>query len=192
MEYEYDRTGEVELDPRVISYLLRYPEDNHAPPESSAPRVYARLQAYLTKVCGEAEEYAAEESTECTMCGADAEGSGWKDLCCRGCYYDLRELLCAYESGAVTVPDGRVVAYFSANPDGGGHWFEPEQIFAYIDALDAPAPAVAGGAGEYTVKWRVLAAKAPAKAHSSPRKLNKWVKRKMAKERLKAEKKASA
>lgn len=198
MNYEHDHTGEVELDLRVIGYLLRYPEENHAPPESSTPRVYARLQAYLPKVCGDAEEYAVDEPILCTMCGDTADGSGWKDLCCCGCYYDLRELLYAYESGTVTVPDERVVSYFSANPDGGGHWFEPRRIFTYIDSLwEQSRTSAAGGAGEaapvgeYTAKWNALAARAPAKAHSSPRKLNKWVKRKMAKERLKAEKKAS-
>lgn len=196
MDYEHDRTGEVELDPRVISYLQRFPDpdNSHAPFESDAPRVYERFRAYLHTLHGDAEEYEADEML-CTMCGRNASGSGWTDLCSRSCYYDLRELLSAYETGAVDVPDERVSAYFRANPDGGGHWFVPDRILLYNSGHSAAAgigaAAAGGGApvvGEYTAKWNALAARAPAKAHSSPRKLNKWVKRKMAKQRLKAEK----
>jgi hypothetical protein len=42
------------------------------------------------------------------------------------------ELLHEFEDGKVEVPDYRVVIYFSANPDCGGHMFYPDRIFDYI------------------------------------------------------------
>jgi hypothetical protein len=105
------------------------------------------------------------------MCEADADGTGWKDLCGRGCYYDMNALLMDFESGAVAEPDERVVAYFSANIGGGGHSFDPDRIFTYIllrKRHGVGSVAAAGGAG-MSAEWQALAAQAPAKAHSSLR-----------------------
>jgi hypothetical protein len=68
----------------------------------------------------------------CFACGAHYEEWGWMDLCDRRCYYTMSDLLYAYESYQVAIPDQRLVRYFTRNPDGGGHSFFPQRIFAYI------------------------------------------------------------
>ena len=75
-----------------------------------------------------------DESFTCIACATVVpEPSGWKDLCNRGCYYDMGDLLDAYESGRVDIPDPRLVEYFTRNPDGGGHGFwDPVRIILYI------------------------------------------------------------
>jgi hypothetical protein len=68
----------------------------------------------------------------CFACGAHYEEWGWMDLCDRRCYYTMSDLLYAYESYQVAIPDQRLVRYFTRNPDGGSHSFFPQRIFAYI------------------------------------------------------------
>jgi len=73
----------------------------------------------------------------CMFCGvANAETDGWADLCDRRCFYNMRELLNAYEGGTVDVPDQKVVDYFTKNPNP-GHAFETTKTLAFIAAKKA-------------------------------------------------------
>jgi len=95
-------------------------------------------RGYCSRGCCTSVMYALEEEQDesftCIACtGFVPEPSGWKDLCHRGCFYDMCNLLDAYESGRVVIPDPRVVDYFTRNPDGGGHGFgEPVRTIMYI------------------------------------------------------------
>jgi len=75
-----------------------------------------------------------DTSFTCIACASVVpESWGWKDLCNRGCYYTMCDLLDAYETGRVGLPDPRLVEYFTRNPDGGGHWFcDPTRTILYI------------------------------------------------------------
>jgi hypothetical protein len=73
-----------------------------------------------------------QAKNQCLACSALYEPSGWVDLCNRRCYYDMCGILSDYESGKVSIPEDRVVRYFTKNPDSGGHWFEPSRIFDFI------------------------------------------------------------
>lgn len=65
---------------------------------------------------------------KCTICGENAEGSGWIDLCSRKCFHELGDLLCLYENGDVDEPDPRIINYFNLHPDGGAHGFYSKRI----------------------------------------------------------------
>jgi hypothetical protein len=70
----------------------------------------------------------------CILCGsANAETWGWVDLCHRGCFHNMRELLNAYIDGTAEVPDQRVVEYFTKNPET-EHAFDTTKILAFIAA----------------------------------------------------------
>jgi hypothetical protein len=172
---------------------VKYPRlANFLPPGEQSP-TYDNDNAIMCAVCGtdtsesgwgtwcsrvcfnrDGESYEESNiSSSCVVCGDEVDDA-WVDLCGRGCYYDLHTLLVDYEMGLVAEPDERIVAYIISNPDGGVHCLVPDRIFTYIANKDRSA------------EWHRLAALAPERAWSSSRKLKKWIKRKLAKQRLRA------
>jgi hypothetical protein len=60
--------------------------------------------------------YSGAHQQRCIYCSKTKVYSGWDNLCDRRCYYGLSELINAYENGVHTIPDGRVVLYFTKYP----------------------------------------------------------------------------
>jgi hypothetical protein len=114
---------EVDVECMVCDKVYVYP--------NGWPRGYCSRSCCTSAMCAQEEQ---DESFTCIACAAVVpEPSGWKDLCNRGCYYDMSGLLDAYESGRVNLPDPRLVEYFTRNPDGGGHGFgDLARIIMYI------------------------------------------------------------
>ena len=119
---------EVDVECMVCDKVYVYP--------NGWPRGYCGRGCCTSDMHAQEEEqkWQHDDSFTCIACAAVVpEPSGWKDLCNRGCYYDMGELLDAYESGHVDLPDPRLVEYFTRNPDGGGHGFwNPVRIILYI------------------------------------------------------------
>jgi hypothetical protein len=77
--------------------------------------------------------YYFKDLPKCGFCADLVHPLGWTDLCSRRCFYGLRNLLDSFEKGETSVPDDRVISYFDKHPDKGGHRFEAEKIFAFIE-----------------------------------------------------------
>ena len=154
LHYDYESGTVATPDPRVVAYFTAYPD--------GGGHLFAdpiRILAYIATQQGEAtgttsgeasgaddDEENGSENLICYACGSQYEVNGWAGLCDRGCYYDLRELHYDYESGSVATPDPRVVAYFTAYPDGGGHLFaDPDRILAYIATQQGEATGTTSG-----------------------------------------------
>ena len=73
-------------------------------------------------------------SSKCAYCGEEIVQNGWLDLCQRQCFYRLRELLVAYNSSPDEIPDPRIVAYFTKNPESGHSFGDEKKILAFIAA----------------------------------------------------------
>ena len=128
--YNYESGKDEEPDDRVVAYFTSFPDGGG---HSFYPN---RILSYIASY--EADNEEDEEDQEdmhftCYACGTESEPNGWTGLCDRGCYYDMCGLLYDYESGKTEEPDDRVVGYFTAYPDGGGHMFYPDRILKYIE-----------------------------------------------------------
>ena len=73
-------------------------------------------------------------SSKCAYCGEEMVQNGWLDLCQRQCFYGLRELLVAYNSGPDEIPDPRIISYFTKNPESGHSFGDEKKILAFVAA----------------------------------------------------------
>ena len=68
--------------------------------------------------------YDGDPEQKCIYCDKNGEYDGWVSLCDATCYNRLRHLLESYETGKVSVPDKRIVNYFTKH-------HTPEHRFVY-------------------------------------------------------------
>ena len=73
----------------------------------------------------------------CMYCYKTQEYWGWVDLCSRSCYHGLTDLLNSYEKEEVSVPDRRLVRYFTKHPDP-AHSFFFDRLSQYIKEAAKP------------------------------------------------------
>ena len=84
------------------------------------------FSAYIDKV------YSSIPQKKCISCGKMANYHGWSSLCNRTCYYDLCDLIAAYEKEEAAEPDPRIVEYFTKHSET-EHGFPPvERLKKYM------------------------------------------------------------
>jgi hypothetical protein len=112
----YNSSPDAIPDPRLVTYFTENPKSDLNYFDD------AKILAFV------ADE---EVSLACTYCGTQMFQNGWRDLCNRQCYYGICELLRRYNSGLDAIPDPRIVAYFTKNPNS-GHQFDDKKILTFI------------------------------------------------------------
>ena len=127
--WDYESGDTEEPDDRVVAYFTAHPDGGDHWFDAD------RILKYIAGDAADEEDEADEDEITCVCyaCGSVYEPNGWAGLCDRGCYYDMCGLLYDYESSKTEEPDARVVGYFTAYPDGGGHMFYPDRILKYIE-----------------------------------------------------------
>jgi hypothetical protein len=68
--------------------------------------------------------YAGYPEQKCIYCDKTDRYRGWESLCNRVCYHGLCTILESYETGKVSIPDTRIVNYFTKHPN-------PQHGFAF-------------------------------------------------------------
>ena len=68
----------------------------------------------------------------CIYCDKiNTDYTGWESLCNRTCYYGIVELLEKYNKNEESIPDPKIVKYFTEHPEP-THSFLSEKILTYI------------------------------------------------------------